>query len=123
VLYIVFDCLFVNADTADKVARRPHDVLLPVDSTQEWKLFAEIGSRLAFQGSHDFSYSVLGWNDHDHMQMIHVEANRLQSAAWHTSQQMRQQLSERFFKGRFQNLPAVFTDPHDVILEAVSTVG
>ena len=89
---------------------------------EEWKLGAEIGSRLAFQCSHDRSYSVLGWNDHDHVQMILVEANRLQSAARHTSQQMRQQLPECYFKGRIQNLPAVFTDPHDVVLETVGTM-
>ena len=68
---------FIEANTTDKVTGRPDDVFFPVDFLNVGVLLPEIGSRLAFQSSHDCSYGILGWNNDDKVQVIFVKANRL----------------------------------------------
>ena len=57
------------------------------------------------------------------MQMILIKANRLQFYAGHTSQQLRQELSDITAYARIQDPAAVFANPNYVVLKIVDTVS
>jgi hypothetical protein len=57
------------------------------------------------------------------MEVIAIEANRLDHHAGHTSQQLRHASPDVGRYTRIQDPAAVVADPHHVVLEVVSTVG
>ena len=57
------------------------------------------------------------------MYMILIKANRLQFHAGHSSQHLREKLSDVTAHARIQDPAAVFAYPNNVILKIVDTVG
>ena len=57
------------------------------------------------------------------MQMILIKANRLQFNAGHTSNQLRQELSNIAAYARFQDPAAVFTNPNHMVLKIIYAVS
>jgi hypothetical protein len=57
------------------------------------------------------------------MQMILIKANLLHLLARHTSQQLRQKLSDVTAHSRIQDPATVFTYPDSMVVEIVNTVS
>lgn len=83
---------------------------------------AKLGSRLAFQLAPHFRNAVFGRNEHHHMDLILIKANRLNCYTGQTSQQLGEQLLEGATDPRIQDPAAVLAHPHHVILQPGDTV-
>ena len=119
---VLFDCCFVDADTAYEVARRPHNIFLPIHLCQPFKLLPHDWRWPAFQIPHYIAHTISRRDDQD-VKMVTVTADHLDLNAGHTSQQQMQDLLEIIPDSRLQDPPAVFAYPHHVIVKTICTVS
>src|ERR1035437_4935112 len=124
-LNVLLSYLLINTDTAHEIPGAPENVtpFVPVDIIEPYELLTEPRCGSAFEVAHNVSHGVLRRDIQHHVEVVTVKADLFQAHAWKAPEQYRQRLFEVRDNVGFQDLPAVFAHPDDMVAQIVDAMA